>query len=104
MTFRIGQKVVCIDDGPCFDGSPYPIKKGEIYTIKQIGDCSPSTSCIGFSFVERGLHLGIWMWCQTRFRPIVERKTDISVFTDLLNPSKQEKINAARHENRCVNG
>lgn len=100
MTFRVGQKVVCIEDN--FQNPSYGVpqtlpKKGDVYTIRcvEIGTCGdygeeqlglrfcelifPPTSCgHEFSFAAR---------C---FRPIVERKTSIEIFQRMLKPSKVE--------------
>jgi predicted TPR repeat methyltransferase len=70
MTFRIGQKVVCVDA----DGLVGTIIAGAVY---EIADVEP-----------RGVRLVDWKcgggFLASRFRPIVERKTDISVFTEIL--------------------
>lgn len=86
MTFRVGQKVVCVEAG-------WPnLTEGKVYTISNICPvCSGyEPSCNeGFSFIDQlgaphkdGTRCNAW---PTRiFRPIVERKTDISVFTEIL--------------------
>jgi hypothetical protein len=91
--FRVGQKVVCIRrrQGDLFDGEHDPVL-GQVYTIRSL------------SYWEGmlGLHLeeiinpivmtrcGILERCfyAYRFRPVVERKTSIEIFTAMLNPSK----------------
>jgi len=101
MTFRVGQKVVCVDDAPKFvDQYPYrrklpiSVKKGEIYTIS--GVVLTPAGKIGVYLLEvksayppfkDGMER---TFLPERFRPVVERKTDISIFTAMLNPSKQE--------------
>lgn len=86
MTFHVGQKVECIDDEgqPVREGDT-PVKKGAVYTLRDVFDF----------FGEEGVRLqeitnprdrGYHSW---RFRPIVEKKTDISIFTAMLNASKQ---------------
>ena len=82
--FRVGQKVVCVDA----DGAPLSV--GAIYTIASIGptvfghwrgrfykisavylhEVEPNPGCDGFF--------------PKRFRPAVDRPTNISVFTSLL--------------------
>ena len=77
--FRVGQKVVCIRGTilcPC-------LRQDKIYT------------CLGFD--RFGLMIvdcydGPHSWFKDRFRPIVERKTDITIFKALLTPSK-ERVN-----------
>lgn len=91
MTFRVGMKVICVWHVPtihrrshCF----YPEKHG-IYTIRDI-------------YVQNGrdllllqeVHNPMWEggeeygFNSRGFRPIVERKTEISIFTQMLNHSK----------------
>lgn len=86
MTFRVGQKVVCVDNnawyGPHGDGLE-PLTKGRIYTVIAVDVCLFANPACKVS----ELHSKHWMR-QSRFRPIVERKTDISIFTQMLKPSK----------------
>ena len=97
MSFRVGQKVVCVDDSPPrYNHGPLllglPLKRATIYTV-------------------RGFNPGGYMWLEevvsgvspyldyeggylvSRFRPLIEHKTDISVFTEMLIP-KRQKIKA----------
>jgi hypothetical protein len=80
MTFHIGQKVVCVD--AAVRERPCSLKKDNIYTITNTGiflsdawvavaEARPADGSIGFY--------------ADRFRPVVEKKTDISMFTALLN-------------------
>lgn len=95
--FRIGQKVVCVDDKEAHPstilsgGSPTGLVKGQIYTVTKTGIEHPldltGTPCITLAEMPSP-----WGYRQTRFRPLVEKKTDISVFKALLNPV-QEKEN-----------
>ena len=79
--FRVGQKVVCINDVDGDAKSPYGmgyangLRKGEIYTVIAIR----SSDCIDVDRITRG------GWFADRFRPVVDRKTDISIFTEMLN-------------------
>lgn len=94
MNFRIGQKVVCIkknrDTPPAGEVQPCV---GGIYTVRGIVDWgewgvglylqeihnSPIDTKVGI--VERTFSV-------RRFRPAVERKTDISIFTKILDTTK----------------
>ena len=90
--FRVGQKVVCVDSGRDLLGRKSNLVKGQIYTVAgtyQVQDkvavtlceVEPGDDCIG--------------WWASRFRPIVERKTDISIFKAMLTPAgKKERTNA----------
>ena len=92
--FRVGQKVVCVAEfsGRC----PHPIepKVGDILTVRETF-INPPTGELGLRFTEivneihhfYGVERG---YKATRFRPVVERRTDISVFRAMLTPSKQK--------------
>lgn len=79
--FRVGQKVECVDAvNPCRCGCNIGLTQGAIYTISK-------------TFVLHGLPgvfvaeaSGTWTrgYRADRFRPIVERNTDISIFTEML--------------------
>jgi hypothetical protein len=79
--FHVGQKVECIA-GPFRDSVDAMIlhdapKIGRVYVVAEIND--------GF--------LGLVEFCNSdwdprAFRPIVEKKTDISVFTAMLTPTE----------------
>lgn len=96
MTFHVGQKVVCVYDKP-LDGHDernrpggeytpnWPVA-GVVYTIRSI-------DCWGFRLEEirnptRQFKDGYGeaRWKPRRFRPIVARKTDISIFQRMLLP------------------
>lgn len=87
MTFRTGMKVVCIDVSPNPVGRiPSELKLNAVYVISGL---HIGTDCDG----EEGIYLaeipdGGWPFKAYRFRPAVERKTDISIFTAILKPSK----------------
>lgn len=87
--FRVGQKVVCVDAGPTDAGLPSILTKDAVYTIASIKEFWGG---LGVRLIEITLpdyaprHVNAWK--AERFRPVVERKTDISVFTQLLKPTK----------------
>jgi hypothetical protein len=99
MTFRVGQKVVCILNQPWRpqrDLVQMPFYNG-VYTIAEIRVRGEE---VGLRFFEiqnpptRITDTGqISEPCfdAKQFRPIVSRKTDISCFTVLLNPSKERE-------------
>jgi hypothetical protein len=88
MMFRIGQKVVCIDDSIEHDEPGPHTVKGRIYTISSMPLWENEPTLL---FEELPPHwdpnwsTGYNPEC---FRPIVE--TDISVFTAMLKPVKVE--------------
>lgn len=98
--FVVGQKVVCISEH-CPDrkaemdafGISYPAK-GRVYTIRALGAhedmpvvfleeiVNPVLHYVSGEVTEQGFGV-------KRFRPVVTRKTDISIFTDMLIEQKQ---------------
>lgn len=84
MTFRVGMKVVCVDDSDSWRG-PTSVRKGIIYTIRALR-MAPDGEC-GVELIEVKSRAPFGFF-QDRFRPIVERKTDISVFTEILRKAK----------------
>lgn len=104
MTFHVGQKVVCVDDdetryrvfaaaGLHFDGNLNGLKKGAVYTVRAVGHYAPYPGllCLWLVEIERPIiHLiqivhGEAPYVAARFRPVVERKTDISIFVAMLD-------------------
>lgn len=81
--FYVGQKVVCVNDDPDNYGRPVIVVKGQVYTVSRAFDWLGVRALL-FVEVSPGGEPG---WCASRFRPVVERKTDISIFTAMLNPS-----------------
>lgn len=71
MAFRIGQKVVLVDDARLPRHGPV---KGRVYTV----------GATKAKFIELG-EIPNCSWFSSRFRPVVERKTDISAFKEILD-------------------
>lgn len=99
MTFKVRQKVVCINAkggfinlcGEVIDS--HELTEGAVYTIRSIGMFDSVLAVRLKEIVRRKLALGYKPqpgnnWDQpfraSRFRPLVERKTDISIFTEML--------------------
>jgi hypothetical protein len=96
MTFRVGQKVVCIKGhyNPPASGG---VKEGNIYTIRELGltqDGAPGVRVHEIALSSGHREIGnisgkpfkdVFMR-ENRFRPIVSRKTDISALKALLVP------------------
>lgn len=98
MAFRIGQKVVCVkgfaDVARLYPFLNFP-EEGATYTVSSI-----DAVYNGLRFKEVtnppfdvGLGPQIASFYPGRFRPVVERKTDISVFKAMLN-SSDERVSA----------
>lgn len=86
--FRVGQKVVCIDDsqrdiiaGCLLHPS---VIKGRIYTIS--GFCSAWTNGDDAVTLFEIPHYHAYA---DRFRALVEKKTDISIFKEILAGNRQ---------------
>lgn len=96
--FFVGQKVVCVNDdteefktpGHKWTCRGFILKKGEIYTIRSLEtgiDNHPTMKLVEVadrSERDKGYR-------RERFRPLVEKKTDISLFKSMLNGSLKEK-------------
>lgn len=88
--FRVGQKVVCVDavGAPLTEGDVYTVAhmgplvlghwRGRYYKARPVYLCEvePNPGCDGFA--------------PERFRPAVDRPTDISCFKVMLTPAKRE--------------
>lgn len=87
--FRIGQKVVCVEDKGQRGRPPFAVK-GNIYTISDM--VTLPDYCIGAVRLEELAHAMTepheWLFAW-RFRPVKE--TDISIFTAMLAPKPKEK-------------
>lgn len=102
--FVVGQKVVCVNDEDkdktyskyfTYYNIAMPTK-GEIYTIREV--FSTSIGNVGVRLVEivnpvtpfkngtGEVHMEMG-YMASRFRPVVEKKTDISIFKEMLNRS-----------------
>lgn len=104
--FRVGQKVVCVDDDWASwqvsdmrrAGIASPVK-GNIYTVRSVemmdGDAFILLSeIVNPIIVYSDIGRGEQGWDPVIFRPVVERKTDISIFKAMLNTTP-ETVGAA---------
>lgn len=88
--FRVGQKVECVDvsnrPGCGWIYNDPPIK-GRVYTIEAISfDNYPGEATLILVEQKRDPRSQYMGYAASRFRPIVERKTDISCLKALLVP------------------
>jgi hypothetical protein len=97
MAFRIGQKVVCVDDDWQEAGHepPHPSEVdpvlGGIYTIRGIEGHADSLYFVLQEIVNPPRGSGNETWFEAvAFRPVVELKTDISIFTRMLKEKVAE--------------
>lgn len=97
--FRIGQRVVCVDDSPgMFDGKSH-LKLRSVYTIR--GFCENFHGELGLLLEEvrpdlprlrNGQERGFYVH---RFRPIQERKTDIGFAHEILKKVTRKQTERA---------
>lgn len=86
---RAGQKVVCVDDKPMpgYVFAPgFKPHKGRVYTVKRVFINYRGHPSVDLFELENKNNIGYRTF---RFRPITERKTDISVFTEILDKVSQ---------------
>jgi hypothetical protein len=104
--FHVGQKVVCIDD----DKTPpaghvvlsdmiFPVI-GKIYTVSEIRiGTVGNMPCIALAeipfqlvevLVDNEIRVGDVVFNASAFRPLVDRKTDISIFKAMLAPQTEQ--------------
>lgn len=92
---HIGQKVVCIiepDDDPDAPGDE--VTRGGIYTVANIFITDDEFVMLEFVEMHQPGSEDWWPGYEADyFRPAIERKTDISVFTELLKTKSREKVN-----------
>lgn len=100
MNFHVGQRVVCVKDtwtSPMTYLVPHLPRKGSIYHVRdklphgglyirlvEIVNPIPPVFCM-----EPGFHIRF-------FRPVIERKTDIEIFTKMLAPKQLEPVTTQR--------
>jgi hypothetical protein len=104
--FVVGQRVVCIDDnwpenrlfGVIFP--PRVPMLNEVLTITNINPSQFGTDAVYLQFAEipvmqSSQHVTAAVgYTHTHFAPLIERKTDISVFTAMLTPAGRIPVDA----------
>lgn len=94
MVFYVGQKVVCVDAGESkFSCTPTPtfLTEGAVYEIESIAPAPNGFPGFAVQLVGIRDETKRWGFASYRFRPVVERKTSIEVFTAMLNPAQQKE-------------
>lgn len=87
MVFYSGQKVVCVDDGPSKHGDPCGLKKGEVYTVLSTGRHHDGPYVTLHEIDPVGLrYIG---FRASRFRPAVDKPTNILIFKRMLKPADE---------------
>lgn len=96
MAFRIGQKVVCVDARGRFCAETQPVLNA-IYTISGLHvDEDGDLICHLVEIARSDSAKQQWNnpnlgYDTRRFRPVIERKTDISIFTEMLTRKERER-------------
>ncbi len=98
--FQPGQRVVCIDDDWRFLMANVECpKKNSIYTVARVTFNETvqlpyiTVREINSDRVETFLGLANIFWLATNFRLLDDKKTDIAIFTAMLNPTRiPEKV------------
>lgn len=81
--FCKGQRIVCIDASPDRFGNDSGLIEGHVYTVALAISTSDGE---GVTLNEVPIpHSHKEAWYSRRFRALMEKKTDISVFTKMLN-------------------
>jgi hypothetical protein len=94
MSLHVGQKVECMDASPSYSTNENILTLHAVYEIEGF-DTNPRTGLflLGVRNVARYGDGTLAGWRKERFRLVIERKTDISIFTAMLTPSN-EKVRA----------
>jgi hypothetical protein len=99
--FRVGQKVVCIRG----TGARVPYRnqvvvgpmRGSVYTVRALQESDQGEEMLLLEELINPLFVdGLeFDFSADRFRPVVERKTDITVFTEILHKaSRKQEVRA----------
>jgi hypothetical protein len=90
VTFRVGQKVVCVRDGYFVNKCVHRPIVGHVYTVRDVF-ISPRSAEYGPAIrvfeLLNPIHKGSgreYGFYASRFRPVFEGKTDIGCFTEIL--------------------
>ncbi len=102
MAFYLGQKVVCVDDVAFEADGVQRLFADRVYTVREyLPDYDAlnrryypdERSCLRlFEIQGRNGKTPDVPYAAARFRPVVERKTDISVFTALLDTKRVPEV------------
>jgi hypothetical protein len=83
--FRIGQPVVCVDATPCMIRDITPdLKEGDQYTISGLSGYKDACGEYGVTVHGARAQVATGYFRASRFRPVVEKKTDISWAEEIL--------------------
>lgn len=99
--FHVGQKVVCVNDDPGYSSVPGNLldglKANTIYTVRGEVHLTNGDRCIYLNEIVRPLEpaprYGVreLPYLAARFRPIVDKKTDISIFQEMCKDTSDHQ-------------
>lgn len=94
MIFHVNQRVICIDAGPSDSWRKWladaPVV-GQVYTVASLSHLAGWGAALVLVEIKNQRVFN-YAYAARRFRPAVERKTDISIFTSMLHPSPQKVL------------
>lgn len=89
--FHVGQKVVCIGD-EWIEFEPHLPKRGNVYTVREIEEDNGELFLRLVELVNPVRryreYFGETTFDAVAFRPVVERKTSIAIFHEILNKTR----------------
>jgi hypothetical protein len=92
MSFHVGGEVVCIREPDWLPEGAAGGSVGETYTVRGVFDCDVFGLGLLLEEIVNPENLTWkqeWLLDASRFRPVIKRKTDISIFTAMLTPTKR---------------
>lgn len=113
MAFYVGQKVVCVDADHTNDRRTQELDEGRVYTVERVSGDEAGYPAPPVHL--RGAGTVVWLaeiktrpavknpgcpFAASRFRPVVERKTDISELTAILNGKRIQLPDLVEEEAR----
>ncbi len=88
MTFRVGQKVVCVDDSLSVCGVHPIVTRGTVYTVAAVRPFTGAIILAEVPYPHAAIKAGHTDWWKASRFSAVERPTDISIFTKMLTPER----------------
>lgn len=87
--FKVGAKIVCVDDTMNIYWGPNYLVFGDVYTVVRLTPPNPPYQVWGIHLAEVVCNAPAG-FRHNRFRPAVERKTGFELLERLLNPKNHD--------------
>lgn len=84
--FHVGQKIICVDVSENEN-----LRLDAVYTVTWCGKYRFRSERYGVHLAETRQDIHSVPFFASRFRPVVERKTSISVFTEILRKNTKKQ-------------